>query len=73
MKLRDERWYPAACGLLLLAVWLTAAAVFEFPSWQFGLLAGVLNGGTLAWSENLRRERRLRGQREEDMGYDYRA
>jgi hypothetical protein len=73
MPLRDRRWYPAAGGLLLLGFWLLLAAVFDRPTWPEALLGGSLAAVLTAWTENLRRERRLRGQLEENMGTDYRA
>lgn len=74
MRLADRAWYPLAAGGVLLAFWLLAVLMpGDFPTWGQALLIGGVTGATTVWTEGLRRDRRLRGQDEKDMGFDYRA
>ena len=74
MSLQNRRWFPYLAGAVILVFWLVLAALpTDYPSWRQGLLFGVLAAALTAWTEGLHRDRRLRGQDEQNMGTDYRA
>ena len=73
VRLHDRSWYPAFAGASLLALWLVLAALAEVPTLAQALLVGSVTGAMTAWTETLRRNRRRRGQAEQDMGLDYQA
>lgn len=71
-RLRDRRWYPVVAGLVIGVLWLGVMLSRDYgvlTSAAVALAPALITG----WTEDLRRDRRLRGQRKEDMGVDYRA
>ena len=65
MSLQDRRWYPYFAGIVMLVFWLVLAALpTDYPAWRQGLLFGVLAAVLTAWTEGLRRDRRMWGQDE---------
>lgn len=67
-SLRDRAWYPPLAGVVCGVVALVTALTFHVYTWPLASLAGLVILAVGWWTESLRRDRRLRGLDEREMG-----
>lgn len=58
MGFSRNRWYPYIAGAVVAGLWLAASALLDFPSFQFALLIGAVNGVSIVLTEKSRIDRR---------------